>query len=309
MDISTILDELTPLTCNWSSHSQYVECLWDPSILSPTNHTIMLTLSYEEDGSNPNSARTIQTIRTIRTIRTIQKKVEFNLAFLSLPSPQPSPSATHSAHQLQVIQPRRALLLPLFSVLALIVTPLLRLLCRSDDCCKRISLFQPLSLLYQRWIHFSHNRSVLLGLTLFSIALLVGPFLCGPLQHSFIIACAWGTVIYSEGKWRYAFWMDIRVWSYYLCLICLLPLIAYVWLHCQVPSFRSMPMLMLFYTVEGLCAFVPLVTSVIIMGLMMCNYPLPVLLLSLNMMWTPFLATVYTLRHCKRSRLLTRKHF
>ena len=298
MDLSTILDELTPLTCNWSSHSQYVECLWDPSVLSPTNHTITLTLFYEEDGSIPNSAQTIQTI---------QKKVEINLASPFLPSPQPSPSAVYAAHQLQVIRPRRALLFPLFTFLVLIVLLLLRLLFRSDDRRDHISFFQPHSPLYQRWTHFSHNQSVLLGLTLFSISLLIGPFLCGPLQHSFIIACAWGTVIYAEGKWRYTFWMDIRVWSYYFCLICLLPLIAYVWLHCQVPSFRSMPMLILFYTAEGLCALVPLVASVVVMGLMMCNYPLPVFLLSLNMMWVPFLTTVYTLRHCKRTRLLTRK--
>ena len=230
--------------------------------------------------------------------------MEIDLSSSPFPVRTPSPSADRSAYQLQISQPRRALLLPILTFFFLLFlsaySTYTEFVATSSPSSSR-STFQ------QRIAHFVHDYHVLWGLTLFSASLVVGPFFFGYYHQSLTIAFAWKTFIYSDNHWKSTFWMDIRMWSYYLCLFCLLPLILYAFLHCQIPSFKSVYNLGLFYIAEGLCIFIPFLTATIVIGLMICNYPFSVSMLSLNMTWTPLLTIIYTIRSCKRKRIIFRK--
>ena len=291
-----------------SSPSQNIvySCKWPPlsqSQIRDTIHHLDIAVFFQHKNISSEARLSLdQSLSPV--IHQTRMALDIDLSSSPFPVRTPSQSAVRSAYQLRIRQPRRALLLPILTFLFL-----LYLSSCSTHTQFTVTSSSPSSrsVLQQRIVHLINNHHVLRNLTLFSASLVIGPFFCGYYDHSLVIAFAWKTFVYSNKQWRATFWMDIRMWSYYVCLLCLLPLILYSFLHCQIPSFKSVYNLGLFYFIEGLCIFIPFLTAIIVMGLMICNYPFSVSIFSLNMTWTPLLTVIHVFRSCKRNRIVFRK--
>ena len=257
----------SPLTQEWN---------WNPQSLTPSNHTIEVTVLYRDGNSiqSWNETMTFDLSAKTNTLH-ISKRMKEN------------------ARYLQFIQPLRC-------ILGQIIVLFVFVLCLSQT--KTSSMKRPfhwtrLQLLYSNGLLHLYLISIL--------ALICGIYLCGSIHGEMFVAFQWGSFTWKDsGEWNYGYWRDLTFWGWYECLFCILPMFSYCVCHVKPLSFRTRSRVVVFRLIESICCCIPVISMCGLWILLFLNVPLNVLILSFNFTWLPLIVIISSFRICHQQQYI-----
>lgn len=255
----------SPLIASWP---------WNPSLLTGT-HLLTVTVVFEE-------ATEILLSRNGDRSPICTTYQSFSIHLLSTPSSDVSPATKAAVRKLET-EPIQSTLLQLFLLFFFLYLFLLP----APAWSSHLRLFQ-------------RNRPLVLLFLLATAALVGGVFVGGKMEDGFVVAFQWGSFSRVGGKWEYAHWRDVSLWT------------------CTSASLRRSSLSVQYHTGtevvrprQAVASFVEVdllgTSSSVCAGewvLFLGNIPLNCVLFSINALWLPPFLLMETVKLSQKSHLV-----